>query len=129
MMSAMSWRSRLAVPVLVALALGASACSGGGNVPLNGAGSGGAPAPAGGPAAVVTLHFVSFEPGTVTIHAGQTVEWKWEDAPIEHNVTFTNFASPVQATGTWYHTFDQAGTYTYACTIHTDMTGRVVVLP
>ena len=35
--------------------------------------------------------------GTVTIHAGQTVEWKWEDAPAEHNVSFGDFVSPVQA--------------------------------
>lgn len=130
MMSAMSARLRVALLAVVAVALVTSACSSGGNIPVNGAGTGGSGGPHGSPAAVVTLHYVSFEPGTVTIHVGQTVEWKWEDAPIVHNVTFAaGFASPTEASGTWYHTFNQAGTFPYQCTIHIDMIGTVDVLP
>lgn len=79
--------------------------------------------------AVVELKFISFKPQKVTIHVGQAVEWKWEDAPVSHNVTFSGFASPTMSTGTFFHTFDQAGTYDYRCSIHADMTGTVVVVP
>ncbi|HUY65073.1 MAG TPA: plastocyanin/azurin family copper-binding protein [Acidimicrobiales bacterium] len=81
------------------------------------------------PAVVVTLKFVSFEPAHVTVHVGQSVEWMWEDAPIAHNVTFAGFASATQPTGTYFHTFTQAGNYSYRCTIHANMSGVVTVLP
>ena len=128
MISAMSRRLRLVLPVL-ALALAVSACSPGGNVPVNGGGTGGSPAPKTPAAAVITVRYISFEPATVTVHAGQTVEWQWEDSPAEHNVSFADFRSPVQETGSWSHTFNQPGTYHYQCTIHIDMRGTVVVLP
>ena len=128
MISAMSPRLRLVLPVL-ALALVASACTPGNNVPVNSRETGGSTSAHGTPAAVVTIRYISFEPGTVTVHVGQTVEWKWQDAPAEHNVSFGNVVSPVQATGDWYRTFDQPGTYPYQCTLHIDMRGTVVVLP
>jgi plastocyanin len=114
---------------LLALGLVAAACGGGSS---GSASSSSTSAPTGTtqpPAAVVVLKFVSFEPGEVTIHAGQTVEWKWEDAPVVHDVTFAHFASPNQATGTWFHTFPTPGTYPYRCTDHATMTGVVDVLP
>jgi plastocyanin len=128
MISAMSRQFRVALTVL-ALALAASACASGNNIPVNSRGTGGSTTAHGTPAAVVTIRYISFEPGTVTIHAGQTVEWEWQDAPAEHNVSFGNVVSPVQATGVWYRTFNQAGTYPYQCTLHIDMRGTVVVLP
>jgi len=79
--------------------------------------------------AVVDLKFISFVPQQVTVHVGQAVEWKFEDDPVAHNVTFTGFASPTEAAGTFFHTFEQPGTFHYRCTIHVNMTGTVVVLP
>jgi plastocyanin len=110
---------------VVLVALSVSACSSGSSVPN---------AHVAGPTnghvdAVVMLKDVSFEPQLVTIHVGQAVEWIWEDAPVAHNVTFTNFASPTQATGTFIHTFTRPGTFPYRCTIHSDMTGTVAVVP
>jgi plastocyanin len=127
-MSAMSKHLRFFLPALLALGLLLSACSSSYNVPVNTAGNGGETSSQT-PAVVVTLKYVSFEPGRVTIHVGQTVEWKWEDAPIAHNVTFAGFASPTQATGTFFHTFDTPGVYPYRCTIHATMVAEVVVLP
>lgn len=128
MMSAMSKSLRVVLPVLVALGLALSACSSGENVPVNtGSNSGGSSTQH--PAVVVMLKFVSFEPGRVTIHAGQTVEWVWDDAPVAHNVTFNGFASPTQASGVYFHTFDTPGLYAYQCTVHATMRGTVDVLP
>ncbi|MHB8329695.1 MAG: cupredoxin domain-containing protein [Acidimicrobiales bacterium] len=125
----MALRLRVLVPVVALLGLTA-ACGGGGNLPVNsGASGGGSSTSQSPPSAVITIKFVSFEPGKVTIHAGQTVEWKWEDSPLAHNVTFAGFASPLQVTGTYFHTFGEAGTYPYRCTIHASMTGVIKVLP
>ncbi|HXW34409.1 MAG TPA: plastocyanin/azurin family copper-binding protein [Acidimicrobiales bacterium] len=86
--------------------------------------------PAGPPAAAtVRLQDVMFHPADVVIHAGQTVRWVWDDAPLNHNVTFRSFGSPTQMTGTWSHTFLSPGTYPYRCTIHFDMSGIVTVEP
>lgn len=125
-MSAMSPRLRVLVAAVPALGLSLSACSSS-STPSGSGGGGSGAHPA--PSAVVVLKYVSFAPARVTIHAGQTVEWKWQDAPIAHNVTFRTFASPTEASGTFFHTFDAPGTYSYRCTIHQTMTGEVVVLP
>ncbi|GEM_PF-850253 len=83
-----------------------------------------------GAAATVVLEHVAFNPPVVTIHAGQTVAWLWEDQGIAHDVTFdAGFHSPLQSSGVWTHTFDHPGTYPYRCTQHLEMTGEVVVLP
>lgn len=85
-------------------------------------------APPGPPAAAtVRLQDVLFHPARVVIHTGQTVRWVWDDAPVQHNVTFAHFRSPTQSTGTWSHTFTAPGVYPYRCSIHFDMTGTVVV--
>lgn len=117
-------------------------------LPLAGCGVGG---PAHSPpdaraAAVVDMGFESFTPASVTIKAGQTVEWR-NTSPITHSVSFDPnaaakagdaalptgaqpFASGDIAAGNVYlHTFDTAGTYHYFCTHHEGggMLGTVVV--
>ena len=117
-------------------------------LPLAGCGVGG---PAHGPpdaraAAVVDMGFESFTPASVTVKAGQTVEWR-NTSPITHSVSFDPnaaakagdaalptgaqpFASGDIAAGNVYlHTFDMAGTYHYFCTHHEGggMLGTVVV--
>ena len=118
----------LLVAALLGLGVTAAACGGA---------PGASYAPAGtvnstyhGPvAAVVKLQYRNFLPHAVTIHTGQTVEWEWDDYPYPHNVTFSGFASPTQASGTYYHTFTSPGTYWYRSTTRGNMTGEVVVLP
>src|SRR5487761_1435035 len=117
----MAPRLRTLVPTLGVLGLISTACSTGTDLPVNAAGSGGGSAAIANPTAVVTLKYVSFEPARVTIHVGQTVEWKWDDAPLVHNVVFRTFSSSIKTTGTYFHTFDTAGTFNYTCTVHANM--------
>jgi plastocyanin len=79
--------------------------------------------------ATVTIADISFSPSTVEIEAGETVAWVWDDGPVPHDVEFDDGpASPQQSEGTWEHRFEEPGTYDYACTIHPQMTGTVVVI-
>ena len=67
-----------------------------------------------------------FEPEAIAVPLGTTVTWRWEgDDP--HNVVCDGFESPVQDDGTFVHTFADAGTYDYRCTLHPGMSGEVVV--
>jgi plastocyanin len=105
-----------------------AACSSTQNIPVQSAsGSSDSPPPAGPVAATVTLVHTSFAPSVVTIHPGQTVEWKWDDGQVPHNVTFDGFHSSTKIAGTYFHTFDTPGVYNYRCTIHINMVGMVVV--
>ncbi len=82
--------------------------------------------------AVITISEFQFDPASVTIKAGQSVEWK-NDGNVAHTVTETSsprtFASNDINPGQSYtQTFDKAGTYTYVCSIHPDrMHGTIVV--
>lgn len=91
----------------------------------------GAPTPAGRPKqATVTLRDIAFDPDQVTVKAGDTVTWKFEDQGISHDVEADDgsFKSEVQDSGTFRHTFDAPGTYSYKCSLHpVQMTGAVVV--
>jgi plastocyanin len=122
----MTGRRLTLIAATLALAVTA-ACSSDRNEPVQtSSGSDGSPQP-GSVAATVTLVHVSFAPAVVTINAGQTVEWKWDDGQIPHNVTFDTFHSATMITGTYFHTFDTPGVYAYRCTIHINMIGTVIV--
>jgi len=73
----------------------------------------------------------AFTPPSVTVSAGQTVEWTFQDAN-PHTVTaddgsFTSIKTGLANGKTYSHTFGQAGTYRYHCFIHPQMLGMVVV--
>ena len=74
-----------------------------------------------------------FDPATVTIDKGDTVTWQWASG-ARHTVTSTSSnwhkntsLGPQDLTLTTTYTFTKDGTYTYHCTIHPAMTGRVIV--
>lgn len=67
-----------------------------------------------------------FKASTVTINKGNTVTWKWVGSN-PHNVKGKGFASKVQVNGTFKKRFKSRGTFRYVCTIHSGMTGKVVV--
>lgn len=81
--------------------------------------------------AVVQVSEYQFTAPSVTIKAGQSVEWH-NEGNVAHTVTETSahdFNSPDIGSGqTYVQTFDKPGTYTYICSIHPDrMKGTIVV--
>jgi len=82
-----------------------------------------------GAGAQVVMRNTAFDPDSLTINAGETVTWTNEDSAA-HTVVGDNgeFESAELANGdTFSFMFDQAGTYTYHCSIHPSMKGTVVV--
>jgi amicyanin len=78
----------------------------------------------------VKIDNFSFGPATLTIPAGTSVTWTNQD-DVPHTVVDSEgkqFKSPVLDTDqTFSYKFDKPGTYTYFCSIHPKMTGKVVV--
>lgn len=69
-----------------------------------------------------------FSPAAIQVPAGTRVTWIFRDGDVPHNVKGDGWSSgKPQTSGTFSHTFDQPGTYEYACTLHPRMTGRIVV--
>jgi plastocyanin len=75
----------------------------------------------------VTIQDMTYTPKTLTVPAGTTVTWVWNDGAIAHDVKGDGFRSKVIADGTFRHRFDQPGTYDYLCTLHPNMTGTIEV--
>jgi plastocyanin len=79
----------------------------------------------------VKIDNFSFGPVTLTVPVGTTVTWFNRD-DIPHTVASTDdsktFKSKVLDTDQKFSfTFSKAGTYPYFCSIHTKMTGKVIV--
>jgi plastocyanin len=77
----------------------------------------------------VKIDNFSFSPATVTVPAGTTVTWTNRD-DVPHTVVSTDgaFKSKVLDTDEKFSfTFSKPGTHPYFCSIHTKMTGKVVV--
>jgi plastocyanin len=119
----------------LALALGAAACSGGGDSPY-GDGPTGPKNP--GTSSPSEIHLTSdrkFTPGTLAVAVGTRVRWI-NDANISHTITPEDpnqkgawTKQTTSASGTVFeHTFSEAGqTYSYRCDLHSGMTGTVQV--
>jgi plastocyanin len=125
-MRSIKMRAALAPLVLVGVAAPAAVLS-----PLAHAGPGG-----GGPAGVVAyaasshvvvLKGLRFHPSAITIDRGESVTWEWRDGGVEHNVIARGFHSRTQASGSFTVRFTHAGTFSYHCTLHEGMVGKVVV--
>jgi amicyanin len=83
------------------------------------------------PAATKTVEIMGYKytPADLTIAVGDTVTWTNHDS-APHNVVVTSgpekFTSPMLQTGQSYtYTFSKAGTYSYYCSVHPDMTAKV----
>jgi plastocyanin len=78
----------------------------------------------------VKIDNFSFSPQTITIPAGTQITWTNSD-DIPHTVVSddkTTFKSHALDTDEKFSfTFTKAGTYSYFCSIHPKMTGKVVV--
>ncbi len=97
---------------------------------LTACGSGGDSGGGDAPAATVTVENMSYNPASVTISKGETVEWVFADNGLPHDVVEDDsemFESDLLTEGSYSYTFDEAGTFTYHCTPHPMMLGTVVV--
>jgi 3',5'-cyclic-AMP phosphodiesterase len=77
----------------------------------------------------VVLDNFSFAPATASVPVGTTVRWTNHD-DVPHTVVSTEqkFKSPVLDTDEQFsHRFEAPGAYSYFCSIHPKMTGRIVV--
>lgn len=80
----------------------------------------------------VSIHLYKFTPETVTVHPGDTVEWRNDDT-VDHTATTTSAGKPAFDSGNLKHgqvfryVAKAKGTYDYICTIHPYMKGKVVV--
>jgi plastocyanin len=85
---------------------------------------------AGPPTADVKIDNFSFTPATLTVKVGTQVTWTNND-DIPHTVVsddHTTFKSKVlDSDEKFTYTANKPGTYTYFCTIHPKMTGKLVV--
>lgn len=82
----------------------------------------------------------AFEPNPININIGDTVTWTNKDPPNFHTVTSGSNATPdgkfnsspnnnplLGPQQKFSHTFEEAGTFPYYCTLHPNMVGTVVV--
>ncbi len=80
---------------------------------------------------IVVLKDIDIKPSTVRVVRGTTVEWRFRDGRVPHNVTSRGRprfrSSSTKRTGTHRVRFRKTGTYRYVCTIHPSMRGKVVV--
>jgi len=125
--------------LLACMALGLVAAGCGDDDDDDGGGGGGAETteqPAGGGdgggggGTEVSEEGTAFKPAEVTVSAGDTVTWTNNDS-VAHDVTADSFSSGEpggMAPGdNFKHTFQEAGTFDYVCTVHPGMEGTVVV--
>jgi plastocyanin len=84
----------------------------------------------------VDIKLFQFKPKALEIQRGETVVWMNGDA-IEHSVTAGSPGKPSEAFdsgffakgGSFSHTFDSAGSFTYFCKRHPNMQATVKVRP
>ncbi len=77
----------------------------------------------------VTISNFTFSPQTLTVAVGTTVTWVNQD-DTAHTVTSADkkFASQALDTGdTFSFKFTTPGTYSYFCTLHPQMVGKIIV--
>jgi plastocyanin len=78
----------------------------------------------------VTIQTVKYSPEAVEIKTGETVEWINNDL-TPHTVTSQTGSElnsgSIEPGSSWSHKFDQAGTFPYYCTFHTEMKGTITV--
>lgn len=81
--------------------------------------------------AAVKIDNFAFEPSSLTVAPGTTVEWTNHD-DVPHTVVEKTLRFKSQALDTddhYRHTFNAPGVYPYFCSIHPHMTGEIHVKP
>lgn len=85
--------------------------------------------PARAQSSAVTIQNFSFQPGTMQIPVGATVTWTNKDSTTHTSTSDTGVwdSGNISTNSSFSFTFNQAGTFTYHCKIHPNMTGSIVV--
>jgi plastocyanin len=114
----------------LALALLAAGCgsSGGGSTASTSSSA------SNGPVTKVSMKNIQFNPKTVTVNVGASVEWVNDDS-VSHDVTkdtgpgprFSSGSGNLRGGDTYKVTFNAPGTVSYECTVHPGMTGMIIV--
>lgn len=71
----------------------------------------------------------AFTPSSITVAVNTTIKWTNKDG-VSHTVTSNSSlfeSGTIVGSGTYSHQFTTAGTYPYHCSIHSSMTGTVIV--
>ena len=77
----------------------------------------------------IEVHDNSFSPEAVEVVVGEDITWDFSTADQPHDVVFdADRGSDILESGTWSTSFDEPGTYAYECTLHSGMSGQVVVV-
>lgn len=128
---------RLSVGITGLLVLLAGCGSGGGTTSGPGGNQGS------GSLVAVGVQDYSFSPGSISITVGTAVKWS-NNGPSEHTVTSDagswnsavltapsggGYYGGTTAGGSFQRTFGTAGTYSYHCSYHPQMTGTITVTP
>ena len=81
------------------------------------------------PGAAVTIDNFNFSPMTLTVAAGSTVTWtNHDDIPHTVRAVDGSFHSKAMDTDDSYSfTFAKPGVYSYFCSVHPKMVGKVIV--
>ena len=81
------------------------------------------------PAATIEIANFAFKPPDLTVAAGTTVAWKnADDSPHRiADVAGTYASAALDSDDSYSHTFATPGVYTYICSIHPYMKGKIVV--
>lgn len=78
-------------------------------------------------AASVDISSFSFSPSLLNIKPGTTVTWTNSDA-AQHSIKFAAFTSENLSEGeSFSYTFNDSGIFEYSCSIHSSMTGKIIV--
>lgn len=83
-------------------------------------------APAVDVAADIDVSGFAFVPATVTIELGETVRWTNRD-PVGHTSTADDGSWNNSLSQPFEYTPDEAGTFTYFCSIHPEMRATLIV--
>jgi predicted lipoprotein with Yx(FWY)xxD motif/plastocyanin len=79
-------------------------------------------------AALISIQGFAFDPNSITVAVGTKVTWTNNDSAA-HTVTSDSslFNDSLNPGATFSYTFTQAGTFSYHCSVHPSMTGKVIV--
>jgi plastocyanin len=70
-----------------------------------------------------------YSPSELTVRVGETITWRNYGGKVHDAVSLTGAWSPslLQPGGRFRATLTQPGRYEYTCTVHTSMTGWLIV--